>query len=98
MLIAQGGLDNTLRSNRTAFREAKVCGECLSAEGVAVLERIGLLDQLMRLAPSCSRTRRFIHPMGHPFDCGFRTQMLGLSRRPELDGFLLQAARKCGAI
>lgn len=95
ILLARGGWDVTLIEQHR-FPRDKVCGECLSAEGMAVLERIGLLRSVMRLGPVV-----FTHTAIHTADGSsarlpLPRPMLGWSRR-EFDHFLLEMARGSGA-
>lgn len=94
ILLARGGWDVTLIEQHR-FPRDKVCGECLSADGIALLERIGLLDNLTGLKPTI-----FSHAAIHASDGqSVRLQlprpMFGLSRR-QFDGLLLDVARDCG--
>lgn len=94
ILLARGGWDVTLVEQHR-FPRDKVCGECLSADGVAVLKRMALLDELMRLGPTV-----FTHAAIHASDGAsvrlpLPREMLGLSRQ-QFDAFLLETARQCG--
>lgn len=94
ILLARGGWDVTLIEQHR-FPCDKVCGECLSADGLAVLERIGLLKDLMLLQPIVF-THTAIHAAnGRSARLALPRPMLGLSRRA-FDSFLLDAARDSG--
>lgn len=95
ILMARGGWDVMLIEQHR-FPRDKVCGECLSADGMAVLERMGLLDELMQLKP-VKLTHAAIHaPERESVQLRLPRPMLGLSRS-QFDGFLLDAARASGA-
>ena len=47
ILLARAGWDVTL-VEQSRFPRDKVCGECLSALGFDVLERLGLVDEFVR--------------------------------------------------
>jgi len=91
MLLARGGWSVTLVEQRR-FPRDKVCGECLSALGVQVLERHGLLDGIFaRGAVSLQRTSL------HACDGSLATidlprTMLGISRQI-FDEYLMDNAR-----
>jgi flavin-dependent dehydrogenase len=94
-LLARGGCTVTLVEQHR-FPRDKVCGECLSATGIDVLNRIGLAPELLAHSPV-----RFTHTAIHP--AGGRSVHLPLPRpmwgisRSTFDLFLFDAARQAGA-
>jgi 2-polyprenyl-6-methoxyphenol hydroxylase-like FAD-dependent oxidoreductase len=95
ILLARRGQSVTLVEQHR-FPRDKVCGECLSALGLQVLERMGLLAGLERLDPVVL-THSAIHtPGGRFIRIKLPSPMWGISRSA-LDQFLLEAARKAGA-
>ena len=101
-LAAQRGI-KTVVLERDRFPRDKVCGEFLSAEGCAVLSRLGLLDALIAkgampmdaclLADAAGRS--VASPLPDVSRAG--RQALGISRAA-LDEALLDHAAACGAI
>ena len=78
------------------FPRDKVCGECLSALGIEVLERIGLTRAARELEPVVL-TRTVVHaPNGSRLSTLLPRPMWGVARR-RFDSFLLDAARAAGA-
>lgn len=96
LLLARGGCAVTLVEQHR-FPRDKVCGECLSATGIEVLTRIGLAGEFQTHSPI-----RFTHTALHP--ANGRSVRLPLPRpmwgisRARFDPFLLDAARRAGAI
>ena len=94
-ILAAAGL-RCLIVEQTRFPREKVCGECLSALGVDVLRRVGLLDLLLRAG-----ARRLDHAILHamhfpPARLVLPRSMLGVSRGM-MDQMLLDGARSAGA-
>lgn len=94
LLLALQGRRVYLIEQHASGRD-KVCGECLSALGVAVLRRCGLGRSLNRLGGTRLTKASFFSQSGPSFTCRLPRPMLGLSRR-RLDGWLLAAARAQG--
>lgn len=95
LLLARSGWSVTIIEQHR-FPRDKVCGECISALGIDVLERIGMLHRLQRLEP-VSLSHAAIHaPNGCSAKIPLPAPMWGLSRGA-LDAFLLDAARADGA-
>jgi flavin-dependent dehydrogenase len=78
------------------FPRDKVCGECLSALGIEVLERAGLWPDLERLGAVRLHCARLHAADGSSAEFPLPRPMAGLSR-VALDSFLLNAARDAGA-
>src|SRR3954471_7692062 len=77
------------------FPRDKVCGECLSALGADVLERLGL-GATLRGAGAVWLHEAIIHaPDGDSATTPLPRPMLGISRHV-LDSLLLETARKTG--
>ena len=96
VLLARGGFAVRLLEQHR-FPRDKVCGECLSAVGLDVLERAGLTDRLRALGP-VTLTRTLIHPSDGPtLDLPLPRPMWGLTRF-ELDRALLAAAADAGVV
>lgn len=98
-LLARQGIDVLLVEKRPSGA-GKVCGEFLSSEGVAVLERLGVLDALTRQG-AIRVTDARIHPSrGEPFRVRLPSRAegggLGVSRRL-LDQTLLSLSASSGA-
>src|SRR5689334_12788651 len=78
------------------FPRDKVCGECLSALGVEVLDRLHLLQPLLDLQP-VRLHRALLHSSdGHTTHSALPRPMLGISRAA-LDAFLLEEAKGSSA-
>jgi menaquinone-9 beta-reductase len=95
VLLARGGCNVTLVEQHR-FPRDKVCGECLSATGIEVLNRAGLAEPLQAYSPT-----RFTHAAIHPAEgrsvrLPLPRPMWGISRA-RFDLFLLYAARQAGA-
>jgi menaquinone-9 beta-reductase len=95
IILARHGVPVTLIEQHR-FPRDKVCGECLSALGTEVLDRLGLLQPLLGLHPARLH-RALLHSSdGHTTQSVLPRPMLGISRAL-LDAFLLQEARASGA-
>jgi menaquinone-9 beta-reductase len=95
LLLARSGWSVTIIEQHR-FPRDKVCGECISALGIDVLERIGMLDELLRLEPVCLLHASIHSPNGCSAKIQLPAPMWGLSRGV-FDTFLLDAARAVGA-
>jgi menaquinone-9 beta-reductase len=95
MLLARGGADVTLVEQQ-AFPRDKVCGECLSATGYAVLRRAGLADRL-RAAGAVELGRTILHDAdGLAVTLELPQPCWGVSRLA-MDTLFLASARDAGA-
>src|SRR5690349_6142633 len=94
-LLARAGLPVTIIEQHR-FPRDKVCGECLSALAIDVLERVELLPLLRRHAAVVLRRTLLHPPTGDSIDIALPRAMWGLSRTV-LDAALLDAAREAGA-
>jgi flavin-dependent dehydrogenase len=95
ILLARAGRQVTLIEQHR-FPRDKVCGECLSADGIDALDQIGLSSELLTLRPVVF-THAAIHaPDGASVRLALPRPMWGISRH-RLDGFLLETARASGA-
>src|SRR3954463_10172452 len=95
VMLAGGGWDVTLVEQHR-FPRDKVCGECLSALGHQVLERLELADSFHQLSP-VKLTRSLIHSTnGRTLEITLPQPMWGISRL-KLDQWLLDQARNAGA-
>src|SRR5687767_15423029 len=80
ILLVRAGWDVTL-VEQSRFPRDKVCGECLSALGFAVLTRLGLTDAFHRLG-SVRLDRATVHPSsGRHLTLRLPSPMWGMSRR-----------------
>lgn len=77
------------------FPRDKVCGECLSALGIEVLERMGLQNEVRGLHPAVLRRARLFAGNGHGTELDLPRPMWGLSRLA-MDARLLKIARESG--
>src|SRR5436309_2029206 len=78
------------------FPRDKVCGECLSALGNEVLERLGLAHSFQQLSPTPMK-RALIHAgEGTTLEVSLPRPMWGVSRM-RFDQWLLDCARTAGA-
>jgi len=91
-LLAQAGIDVLLVDQHPAGRD-KICGDGLIPDAHQALTRLGLLDQVMRLAQSVAHVG-CIGPRGGRIDV---PGSLAVLRRRELDALLLRAAQDAGA-
>lgn len=94
-LLARAGI-RTLIVEQHAFPRDKVCGECLSAVGIDVLSRRGIIDVVERLRPVPLRRALLHAPDGTCAELPLPRPMWGVSRRA-LDQALLNAAKVAGA-
>jgi 2-polyprenyl-6-methoxyphenol hydroxylase-like FAD-dependent oxidoreductase len=78
------------------FPRDKVCGECISALGIDVARRIGVVDSLERLGAVPLRSSTLVAANGDAATIELPSPMWGLSRRV-LDHCLLAEARLAGA-
>src|SRR5437763_11034461 len=79
ILLARAGWDVQLIEQHR-FPRDKVCGECLSALGAEVIDRLGLIDSFQQLSP-VRLTRAMIHsPQGNTLDVALPQPMWGISR------------------
>src|SRR5688500_1413243 len=95
ILLARAGWRVTLIEQHR-FPRDKVCGECLSALGIDVLNRINLTPALKRLGPVTLTKTSLVAPNGAETTLRLPRPMWGLSRCA-LDQSLLNEARACGA-
>ena len=104
LLLARAGHE-VLLLDRRAFPRPKPCGDCLSPEASRVLDRLGLLVDVLAARPARLRGWRIISPCGHAFEATFATAANGdprvetaiSLRRELLDAVLLEGARRAGA-
>jgi flavin-dependent dehydrogenase len=104
LLLARAGVDVVLLERRRMPR-SKPCGDCLSAQAARLLERLGLLDAVLRARPARLRGWRIISPAGSAFESRFADVCRGDARvetaiampRHRLDSVLLDAATAAGA-
>lgn len=99
-LLAQAG-HGVLLLDRARFPRAKPCGDCLSAGATPLLERLGVLDEVLARSPAQLEGWRFSCPDDAAFDGRFGpgtapTGALALPRS-ELDDALVRAAVAAGA-
>ena len=96
LLLARRGWDVTLVEQHR-FPRDKVCGECLSALGMEVLDRHGL-GRRVRDAGAVPLTTSAVHSArGRSLRLALPRPMWGLSRQA-FDGLLLDAAREAGVL
>jgi 2-polyprenyl-6-methoxyphenol hydroxylase-like FAD-dependent oxidoreductase len=93
--LARAGVCVTLVEQHR-FPRDKVCGECLSAVGVEVLERLGLSSVVRRLHPAILQRSTVYCADGTRADLSLPRPMWGISRR-KLDAALLDEARASGS-
>ncbi len=94
LLLARAGFSVRLLEQH-AFPRDKVCGECLSALGIDVLERAGVSSKLEPLSP-VRLTRTLLHPLDGPtIEVPLPRVMWGLTRHA-MDLALLNAAVVAG--
>jgi len=92
--LARGGVDVTL-VEQAKFPREKVCGECVSALGIEVLERAGVAGRVRDEGAVRLGTVGVIPAEGPALVRRLPREMWGVSRRV-LDGVLLEAAREAG--
>ena len=96
LLLGRAGFEVELLE-QSRFPRDKVCGECLSALGLDVLGRAGLIERLRDLSP-VTLTRTLVHPADGPtLDLPLPRPMWGLSRC-QLDRALLATAADDGVV
>lgn len=81
---------------RDCFPRDKVCGEFLSPESAACLERLGSLKSFLAMNPSKMNRARLTVADGSTMELSLPGQAYGLSRR-RLDHFLFEEAAEAGA-
>ena len=94
ILLARRGWDVTLIEQHK-FPRDKVCGECLSALGIEVLERHGLAGVLRKLGPVELTNTTLVAPDGTEATVALPQAMWGLSRLA-MDQALVQEATRAG--
>lgn len=94
-LLARAGLDVTLVEQHR-FPRDKVCGECVSALGVQVLEELGAIERVGALGAMTLKRAMFHSSAGETFELPLPRTMLGVSRHA-LDAELLKIAVEAGA-
>lgn len=92
MTLASKGIDVVL-VDRAAFPRDKVCGDALIPDALAALDRLGVLPAVLARAAPADRIQVFAPDGTHLL---LRGQVKCLPRA-ELDGLLLDHARKAGA-
>ena len=101
--LARGGMHVVLLE-RCALPRAKACGDCLSPQATLVLERLGLLPDVLALEPATLAGWRICAPDGSAFEGRFDEiaqdapvpAALAI-RREAFDAVLLTAAARAGA-
>jgi len=95
LILARAGWNISIVEQHR-FPRNKVCGECLSALGISVLEGLDLCDDLGALEPAILH-RVCLHPSnGNSFQIELPKPMWGISRG-QLDRYLLDQAVSAGA-
>jgi menaquinone-9 beta-reductase len=95
LLLARAGREVLIIEQR-CFPRDKACGECISALGVEVLARQGVLRRLLDAGAVWMNRFVILSPGGRIGSASLPRPMLGLSRKV-LDQVLLAAAREAGA-
>lgn len=95
-LLARAGRRPVLLE-RDRFPRQKLCGEFLSMETQALLNRIGCLDSVRALGPSAIAGARFFAPSGRKFEIDLGAEAWGLGRLA-LDEALFRHAERSGAL
>lgn len=102
LLLARAGHDVMLLE-RSRFPRAKPCGDCLSPGANAILQRLGVWDDVLRAAPAFLRGWKLTSPGGVAFSVAFdeitgdaRAQRSLAIRRDLFDAVLLDHARAAG--
>lgn len=91
MLLARGGV-RTILVEQQRFPRDKVCGECLSATGIGVLDAIGLRQGIESAARPTLLRRTLLHPVdGGSLELSLPRPIWGITRSA-LDTHLLNAA------
>jgi flavin-dependent dehydrogenase len=93
--LARAGFTSCLVEKETFPRET-VCGEFLSHEVIEQLERLGLMDEFLALAPSSVGTFRLCRKLEEGIVVNLPFRAFGMSRGV-FDAFLLGAAERAGA-
>ena len=104
LLLARAGAA-VLLLDRATFPRPKPCGDCLSAEATRLLDRLGLLPDVLACAPALLRGWRILGPDQTGFTTRFEdfgdpdphVQHAIAIERSVLDRVLLDAARAAGA-
>src|SRR5688572_6379639 len=96
ILLARAGGWHVTLVEQHRFPRDKVCGECLSALGIDVLERHGLATPLQHLGPVQLTKTTLVAPDGTEATVTLPRPMLGLSRRA-MDQALAAEAVRAGA-
>src|SRR5688572_28497217 len=94
LLLARRGWDVTLVEQHR-FPRDKVCGECLSALGMEVLERHGLGADVREAGAVPLTSSAAYSAGGRSLQLGLPRAMWGLSRQA-FDSLLLEGARSAG--
>ena len=95
--LAAGGW-GVLLLDREEFPRRKPCGECVNPAGVAALDRLGVLDGVLALAPAPIHGWRVHAGRANSFTGRFPAGVHGLGvPRDRLDALLLRHARAAGA-
>jgi flavin-dependent dehydrogenase len=102
--LARKGID-VLLVDRQEFPRAKPCGDCLSPEAARVLDRLGVLNDVLAARPARLAGWRIVAPDGSAFEQRFDSVCDGDPRvataiaieRSSLDAILLDHARRAGA-
>ncbi|MEO6437325.1 MAG: FAD-dependent oxidoreductase [Tepidisphaeraceae bacterium] len=95
IMLARGGWDVTLIEQHR-FPRDKVCGECVSAMGIDVLERLHLASAIRELSPAMLNSNALVAPSGAQTVIPLPLPMWGVSRSA-MDATLLIEARRAGA-
>lgn len=82
---------------KARFPRGKVCGECLSATGIAVLERLGIARTIRELRPQRLRRTTAVATDGSSTTLALPAEMWGLTRRA-MDAALLDVAAEHGVV
>ena len=95
LLLARAGFDVMLLEQR-AFPRAKPCGDCISPGANAILERIGVLDNVRAAHPALLKGWQ-LSADGASFGSSFGAGHVSFAiERARLDAILLGAARDAG--
>lgn len=97
VLLARAGLDVTL-VERQRFPRDKVCGECISATGLATLGRSGLGEVLGRLGPAELTRATLVGPDGVSATHELGLPMWGLTRRRMDTALIAEVAAAGGRV
>lgn len=94
-LLARRGRD-VLLLERDAFPRDKLCGEFLSSESRAILQKLGCHDEVVATGAVPISRARFTAPSGAELELDLPAPALGITRRA-LDRILFTHAGACGA-